>query len=425
MGAKPENSGYFASGQAWTLPDACAITLDVYPPNSAEWRADRCSTPYTNHALNLVQTDLEYEVTRVKFSILGRDLNPMGRGDGYYYMCGDYYIAAAKPFFLGQNARGYGSSINNSPDTPHELANDPCAQAIIEKAEGMNQVTIQEICEGCWPKVPSWHPAWPCEFAKLLCCLFTFGALHDVFGLSNECDYKRCTAGYPWRACCYVCGHCIGQSEEEQAKCPCDRCGIYCAPCKCPPSSQKSTSDSTAGIAVDLRAIQAVGTLKVYGLSRVPGIQTLRNVFKLDKDEGEGGPPLERDMGWHWGFCPRCPPGYEVEVRESKYLGLYKHCFCVLKSKFRAAAGMYCAGFCRDSVNLAEHCDHINKDFSNIFDIAWKTQVCYGLCLDTCMDLVAKIGMPIREPYSSVFNDAVDECCCISSWEPDFGFSTP
>jgi len=171
----------------------------------------------------------------VKSPVIGRDLNPMGRGDGYYYMCGDYYIAAAKPFFVGQNARGYGSSINNSPDTPHELANDPCAQEIIEKAQGQNQMTIQETCEECWPKVPSWHPAWPCEFAKLLCCLFTHHIDKNKFDLSSDCDYKSCTAGYPWRACCYVCGHCIGQSEEEQASCPCDNCGIYCAPCKCPP----------------------------------------------------------------------------------------------------------------------------------------------------------------------------------------------
>lgn len=41
--------------------------------------ADRSATLYTEQGLNLVKTDLEYEVTRVKSPVLGRDLNALGR----------------------------------------------------------------------------------------------------------------------------------------------------------------------------------------------------------------------------------------------------------------------------------------------------------------------------------------------------------
>jgi len=121
VGEKPETNGYFVSGQTWTLPDACEITLDVYPPN--QWRADRASSAATNHALQLGATDLEYEVTRVKSPVIGRDMNPMGRGDGTYYCNGgnlangaSLAIRGAKPVFTGVGTWGCGSSMNNPSD---------------------------------------------------------------------------------------------------------------------------------------------------------------------------------------------------------------------------------------------------------------------------------------------------------------------
>jgi len=91
------------------LFSAYAITLD----------ADRASSAATNHALQLGATDLEYEVTRVKSPVIGRDMNPMGRGDGTYYCNGGntrgrkLMIEGAKPRFLGSITTGYGSSVNN------------------------------------------------------------------------------------------------------------------------------------------------------------------------------------------------------------------------------------------------------------------------------------------------------------------------
>jgi len=124
---KVETSGYFGSGQAWTLPDAYNITLDVYPPYQRyrrvyppnRRRADRASSAATNHALQLGATDLEYEVTRVKSPVIGRDMNPMGRGDGAYYCNGgnsagaSIAIRGAKPSFMGEVTSGLGIGKNN------------------------------------------------------------------------------------------------------------------------------------------------------------------------------------------------------------------------------------------------------------------------------------------------------------------------
>jgi len=77
-------------------------------------------TRITNHALSLAATDLEYEVTRVKSPVLGRDLNPLGRGDGTYYCNGgnatlssSVAVRSAKPRLTGESAIGFGSSVNN------------------------------------------------------------------------------------------------------------------------------------------------------------------------------------------------------------------------------------------------------------------------------------------------------------------------
>jgi len=105
------------------LFSAYNITLD----------ADRASSAATNHALQLGATDLEYEVTRVKSPVLGRDMNPMGRGDGTYYANGGNYADSAnvvvlgtKPAFIGTMAYGYGSSVNNtySPEECQKLRNE-------------------------------------------------------------------------------------------------------------------------------------------------------------------------------------------------------------------------------------------------------------------------------------------------------------
>jgi len=84
----------------------------------------------------LAATDLEYEVTRVKSPVLGRDLNPMGRGDGTYYcnggnlaVSGSLAIRGVKPVFVGVKTFGYGNDVNNY------LSNDQLSQRV-ERAQG-------------------------------------------------------------------------------------------------------------------------------------------------------------------------------------------------------------------------------------------------------------------------------------------------
>ena len=119
VGVQATAGDHTGSGQTWTPPDACAITLDVYPPN--QWRADRVSSAATIYALQLAATDQEYEVTRVKSPVLGRDMNPMGRGDGYYYPNGGNAVAdgsivvcdAKSMWTEGHIRSGFASSVNN------------------------------------------------------------------------------------------------------------------------------------------------------------------------------------------------------------------------------------------------------------------------------------------------------------------------
>jgi prefoldin subunit 5 len=127
------------------LFSAYAITLD----------ADRASSAASNHALQLAATDLEYQVTRVKSPVIGRDLNPMGRGDGTYYCNGasvidGTYVAVrhAKPSFVGTISGGYGSSINNGDDdgAGDEGAVDSTADCSARQEEIQSQIDgLQEL----------------------------------------------------------------------------------------------------------------------------------------------------------------------------------------------------------------------------------------------------------------------------------------
>ena len=86
--------------------------------------ADRCALPARYESLMLAQTDLQYEGTRVKNPVIGRDLNPLGRGDGAYYADGgnisggSLAVRALKPLALSHVRAGYGSSVNNTIKWP-------------------------------------------------------------------------------------------------------------------------------------------------------------------------------------------------------------------------------------------------------------------------------------------------------------------
>jgi len=107
------------NGAAVPTRVAIGIPSELFNAYNITLDADRASSAATSQALQLGATDLEYEVTRVKSPVIGRDMNPMGRGDGTYYanggnvMGGSVAITRAKSAFVGEKAFGYGSSVNN------------------------------------------------------------------------------------------------------------------------------------------------------------------------------------------------------------------------------------------------------------------------------------------------------------------------
>ena len=102
------------------LPDACETLLDAFPP--IQRRADRAVYPYGGEGtLAILATDLEFEGSRVKSPILGRDFNPFGRGDGAYYAQGAMAIYNAKPAWIGEITTSWGNSICNGDAVPTAL----------------------------------------------------------------------------------------------------------------------------------------------------------------------------------------------------------------------------------------------------------------------------------------------------------------
>jgi hypothetical protein len=66
-------------------------------------------------SLEIAGISLLYEGTRVKSYLLGRDLNPMGRGDGMYYCQGGFGAGSTRPSPTLTAIGGWGNSVNNSP----------------------------------------------------------------------------------------------------------------------------------------------------------------------------------------------------------------------------------------------------------------------------------------------------------------------
>ena len=127
-----------------TRPALMAYKSELFNAYQVTLDADRASSAATNHALQLAASDLEYEGTRVKSPVLGRDLNPMGRGNGVYYADGgnthggSVAVGRAKPTLIGIVTGGYGSSVNNDCASP--------------PAECFSACICSPLCMGPWYK---------------------------------------------------------------------------------------------------------------------------------------------------------------------------------------------------------------------------------------------------------------------------------
>jgi len=95
-------------GQTTTYPSELFSQRNMtYNENSIALSSDR-------GALELSGVNLMYEGTRVKSWLIGRDMNPAGRGDGSHYALGDFEIGSVRPVPTSTPVRGRGNSVNNS-----------------------------------------------------------------------------------------------------------------------------------------------------------------------------------------------------------------------------------------------------------------------------------------------------------------------
>jgi len=83
----------------------------TYNENSIALSSDRGT-------LELSGVNLMYEGTRVKSWLVGRDLNPAGRGDGSHYALGGFEIGALRPPASNVALPGTGNSVNNGCALP-------------------------------------------------------------------------------------------------------------------------------------------------------------------------------------------------------------------------------------------------------------------------------------------------------------------
>jgi len=94
-------------GQTTTYPSELFSHRNMtYNENSIALSSDRGT-------LELSGVNLMYEGTRVKSWLVGRDLNPAGRGDGSHYALGDFSIGSIRPVPTTTPVGGWGNSVNN------------------------------------------------------------------------------------------------------------------------------------------------------------------------------------------------------------------------------------------------------------------------------------------------------------------------
>ncbi|MCD6283410.1 hypothetical protein J7J84_07435 [bacterium] len=206
---------------------AIGIPSELFNAYNITLDADRASSAATNYALQLGATDLEYEVTRVKSPVIGRDMNPMGRGDGTYYANGGNYadsanvvISGAKPVFTGEAATGFGSGVNNtySPEECQKLRNEQLRRLeedpACKKEIGLDP-TVCCITE-CGVGLPDGKEKDRLRRSCDCCCCLAKGCPPCLYPLPPEC-ILCCVGGYigPGGVAC----ECTDTSQGD----PCDK----------------------------------------------------------------------------------------------------------------------------------------------------------------------------------------------------------
>jgi len=185
----------------------------TYNENSIALSSDRGT-------LELSGVNLMYEGTRVKSWLVGRDLNPAGRGDGSHYALGDFSIGNIRPVPTTTPVTGWGNSVNDQ-EQGQECGGEKCTYSDVDPRDvfmadslGSNRAawciiygngwTCAFDVPGCpWPP-PNAPPDWgyrefwtPCHRLTYLyippSCQWTVSCLHASYPAYTE---ER--ANTPW-----------------------------------------------------------------------------------------------------------------------------------------------------------------------------------------------------------------------------------
>jgi hypothetical protein len=86
---------------------------ELFSHRNPTYSENTIALPSDRGALEISGTNLMYEGTRVKTWIIGRDVNPGGRGFGTYYAHGMFNVGLLRPIASDSPILGIGNSVNN------------------------------------------------------------------------------------------------------------------------------------------------------------------------------------------------------------------------------------------------------------------------------------------------------------------------
>jgi len=188
-------------GQTTTYPS------ELFSQRNMTYNENSIALPSDRGTLELSGVNLMYEGTRVKSWLVGRDLNPAGRGDGSHYALGGFVLGDLRPASGQSPLAGEGNSINNPLLDPqrriwHSMLEKygpekdyPCGcytNAFVNWYARSNPSCTKSGYE--ITDLYHWYPVgWQCmeDAARGYCVLYRYGGditYHRVSNASNTCD---------------------------------------------------------------------------------------------------------------------------------------------------------------------------------------------------------------------------------------------
>jgi hypothetical protein len=190
--------------------------------------------PSEGGTFEIAGLNVMYEATRVKSFIVGRDLNPGGRGDGRYYAQGGFSAGSLRPMPTTTPVSGWGNSVNNGcaaseppcsngnggdiPEIPVpdvELPPDQCKQIMAQLIKAWNEQyrKINDDYHKKWDSTREWYKQMAVEFQRIRTqierehsqdisrCIDEYDLLMDVCNDINQECTALCEIPELWQAC--------------------------------------------------------------------------------------------------------------------------------------------------------------------------------------------------------------------------------